>query len=69
MAKRSVNLPSGTIRNLIELREEEKDFSRNSSGSDEETVYLGNIAGISGSVITSTGGACNLQSKSSSASD
>jgi hypothetical protein len=69
MAERSFNLESDVTRNLIELSEEEKDFSEISSGSDEENVFLGNIAGTSGSVRTTTGGACDLQSEYSSASD
>jgi hypothetical protein len=69
MAKRSLNLQGDIIRNLIELSEEETDSSEISSESDEETVLLGNNVGTSGSVITATGGARDLQSKSSSASD
>lgn len=37
-------------------------LAKNSSESDEETVFLGNIAGASGT--TATGGACDLQSNS-----
>jgi hypothetical protein len=69
MAKRSLNLSSDAMHDLIEPSEEEKDFSEISSGSDEETVLLGNIAGTSGSVRIATGGACDLQSEYSSASD
>jgi hypothetical protein len=69
MAKRSLDLQSDIICNLIELSGEDTDFSEINSESDEETVLSGNIAGTSGSVRTATGGAHHFQSKSSSASD
>jgi hypothetical protein len=68
MAKRSSNLPSEAVWNFI-LCEEGKDFSEISSGSVDETVFLGNVADTSGSVRTATGGACYLQSRSLSACD
>jgi hypothetical protein len=68
MTKRNLNLSSYTIHNLIELGKEEKDFSKITSGSNEETVSLGDIAGTSGNVRNTTGGAHELQSESLSAS-
>jgi hypothetical protein len=69
MAKRSLNLQSDAIWNLIELSEEHKDFGKISSGSNEETAFLGNIAGTSGSVRSATGGEYDLQSGSLSESN
>jgi hypothetical protein len=66
MTKRSLNLQSDIIHDLIKLSEEEKNFSEISSESDEKTVLLGNIVGANGSV---TSGACYLQSETSSVSD
>jgi hypothetical protein len=69
MAKRGLNLQSNIISDFIKLNEDEQDFSKISSESDEETVLLGNVAGTSGSVRTDTHGTHDLQSQSSSASD
>jgi hypothetical protein len=54
---------------LIKLSEEEKDFSRTNSESDDEIVLLRNIAWVRGNVRTAKGGARDLQSESLSKSD
>jgi hypothetical protein len=57
-----MNLAFDSIHDMIELSEEENNFSEISSESKEEIVYLGSVAGAS---VTTTTAICELQSESS----
>lgn len=64
MSERSLNLPNGTVHNIVGLGEEEMDFCI--LGSEVKTISLRNIAGTSGAVRTAAGGVQDLWSDSPS---